>query len=440
MQEEESQLIGQSMYVELDSGLEESGTAKFGIVVYPQPQEEVFRLVSDICASLFTIRDGKESESRVPEEVEKVLRSMADLPRRPSKEHEGELDDPLQELAKTFDTPEKLTAEFQARMKLSDRTETGLWSDATSEQEGLVWLRDEFRRVNNGRNPKISLAKRIDVFVPRPLIPECIYELTGVDTKDVPIIFYDAAEESPVDVRKKLLKKIDGIRTIQATRLNELTSATEDLVSKFQDQRVKNGYAKLRSEMQIFVDRYHQLPPQAIKAQDRIVSAFNHRHARTVWASARRNGDWDNLNSYQIVAIAANEDAEARSKAALAALDKIFDTLSKDPDCAAIKSHITVLQSNIVAWKLNFLKKVTGRSQEIYRAVLYPDNLLWDACEAEWKVGKGFRDRVAGEVEKWLQDNKHEWIHDAVDAIIRAEWQDLFIGPIQTQCQELAAP
>jgi transcriptional regulator with XRE-family HTH domain len=519
----------------LDSGLEETGTAKFGILVYPQSHEEIFRLVSDICTSFFAIRDGKESESRVPEEVEKVLRSMAELPRRPSKDREGELDDPLLELAKPFDTPEKLTAEFQARMKLGDRTETGLWFDASNEQEGLVWLRDQFRKVNNGRNPKVSMAKCIDVFVPRPLVPECIYDLLGVDTKgtdetairpdlqayfddprtitilcshfapdsnmfdalghlaatgkaaaikervvfmvlareqealnmnsedgstlenvkeayalreaqirsklakyphgkNVPIIFYNAAEESPVDIRRTLLKKIEDIRAIQATQLKELTSATEDLVSKYRDLQVKKGYAKLRVELRQFVDTHHQLPPQVIKAQDRIVSAFNRRHAKTVWASARRNGDWDNLNSYQIVATAANEDAETRSKAALAALDKIFDDVAKDPDCAAIKSHITVLQGNVDAWKLGFLKKVTGRSQEIYRAVLYADNPLWDTCEAYWKGGKGFRDRVAGEVGKWLQDNNHEWIHEAVDAIIRAEWQDLFIGPIQAQC------
>ena len=106
----------------------------------------------------------------------------------------------------------------------------------------------------------------------------------------------------------------------------------------------------------------------------------------------------------------------------------------------AIKSHITVLHGNVAAWKLDFLKKLTGRSQEIYRAVLYPDNPLWDTCEAYWKGGKGFRDRVAGEVGKWLQDNKHEWIHEAVEAIIRAEWQDLFIGPIQAQCVEPTTP
>src|SRR5205823_2066791 len=94
-----------------------------------------------------------------------------------------ELADPLLELSKTFDTPEKLTAEFRARMKLGDRTETGLWFDAPNQQQGLVWLREEFRKVNNGRNPKVSLAKRIDVFVPQALIPDCIYDLTCVDTK-----------------------------------------------------------------------------------------------------------------------------------------------------------------------------------------------------------------------------------------------------------------
>lgn len=150
----------------LNSGSE---SGKFGMVIYPHPQEEVFRLASDVCTSVFAMRDGKENESRVPEEVEKVLRSMAELPRRPSKAFDGGLDDPLLDLTKTYDTPEKLTAEFQSRMKLGERTTTGLWFDAPGTQEGLVWLREEFKKVNNGRNPKVSLAKRVDVLLPMPL-------------------------------------------------------------------------------------------------------------------------------------------------------------------------------------------------------------------------------------------------------------------------------
>ncbi len=96
----------------LDSGMEERG--KFGIVVYPQPPEEVFRLASDICTSLFAMRDGKESESRVPEEVEKVLRSMAELPRKASKEREGELDDPCRNWPRRS-TPRKSSQRSSSR-------------------------------------------------------------------------------------------------------------------------------------------------------------------------------------------------------------------------------------------------------------------------------------------------------------------------------------
>ncbi len=123
---------------------------------------------------------------------------------------------------------------------------------------------------------------------------------------------------------------------------------------------------QLRKKLQEFADAYHQLPPQAIKAKDRILAAFNHRHARTVWASARRNGEWDNLDSYQIVGVSANEDAEARSKSAAAALDTLFDDLSKDPECVAIQSHLVVLKNRVAEWKLKFLKKVASRSQEIH--------------------------------------------------------------------------
>lgn len=195
---------------------------------------------------------------------------------------------------------------------------------------------------------------------------------------------------------------------------------------------VSRGYLRL-SEFGQRLQTYRASQPGTFRISHR-------RHARTVWASASRNGKWDNLDTYQIVGISANEDAEARSKAAIAALDTLFNDLLNDPECSAIKSHLTVLKTNVAAWKLEFLKKITGRSQEIYRAVLYPDNRLWDTCEGYWKDGKGFRNRVAGELEKCLMKKDHEWIHEAVDAIIRADWQDLFILPIHEQCKEPATP
>ena len=72
------------------------------------------------------------------------------------------------------------------------------------------------------------------------------------------------------------------------------------------------------------------------------------------------------------------------AKQASAAIDAILDELSKDPDCVAVQSHIQVLKKNVANWKLKFLTEVANRSQEIFRAVLYPDNPLWDTCEGYW--------------------------------------------------------
>lgn len=50
-----------------------------------------------------------------------------------------------------------------------------------------------------------------------------------------------------------------------------------------------------------------------------------------------------NLDSYELVATAANMDAKTRSNAARAALNKLLDQLSKDPEGAASASHLAVL-------------------------------------------------------------------------------------------------
>jgi len=519
----------------LNPGPEEGG--RFGLVVYPQTENEVFRLASDICASLIAMRDGKESESRVPEEIEKVLRSMADLPRKPAKGPEGGLEDPLLELAKTYGTPEKLTAEFKSRMRLDERMTTDIWFSASSLQEGLVWLQAEFRRINSGRNAKVSLPKRIDVFVPMPLLKDPPYDPKFIDTKgadetairpdlqaylddprtvtilcshfapdatmldvldhltatgkagaiadrivflvlprpdevlainsedgapidkvedayalreaqirsrlakfpggkDLPILFFDASNEPPVPLGRRLLKKLDSLRLVQAARLKEIVSATDDLVTKYQQQQVQAALLKLAGRLQQFLATYSQLPPKTIEVDTRLLDALNHRHARTVWASARRNGEWDNLDSYQIVGVSANMDARARSDAAAAAMDAILDELSKDPDCVAIQTHLPVLKKNVAAWKLKFLEEVSRRSQEIFRAALFPDDGLWNECEAFWREGRGFRAKVARRVKTWCEDPAQEWVREAIEGIIRKDWQDFFITPIQAQCNQ----
>ena len=95
---------------------------RFALTVEPVSDEEIYKLVGEVCKSIFEKLLGEPSsntvEFRPAEEVERALRNMAGLP-RPARARKGAAaaPDPAAELAKGYDTLEACTAEFAARLK-----------------------------------------------------------------------------------------------------------------------------------------------------------------------------------------------------------------------------------------------------------------------------------------------------------------------------------
>ena len=52
-------------------------------------------------------------------------------------------------------------------------------------RDGLVWLHDVFRRLNNGRHPEFSLPRSIEVKVPADVLGQETLRIRLVDTKGV---------------------------------------------------------------------------------------------------------------------------------------------------------------------------------------------------------------------------------------------------------------
>ena len=219
------------------------------------------------------------------------------------------------------------------------------------------------------RRPEINRqTRRTFLWVDRSHVPPGVL-LCPTDLSLNPIFrtglvlhHYIIMQNSKTYITHLFYKQLTALRSLQTTRLKEIVSATDDLVSTFQNKQAQRGFKKLRSELRQFVENYRELPPRAIPVESQLLSALKHRHPRTVWASTTRNGDFYNLDSYERVATAASMDAKTRSDEAIAALNKLLDQLSKDPECAAIASHIAVLQKDVAAWHLKFLDEVKNRS------------------------------------------------------------------------------
>ena len=96
------------------------------------------------------------------------------------------MEDPAKILAEESDDTDAFALEVLARMNLPRRSKRELWFPAaTSDVDPLVWLKDNFASVNNGRHPEFSIPKRIEVMIPSPILGEQSLSIRLIDTKGI---------------------------------------------------------------------------------------------------------------------------------------------------------------------------------------------------------------------------------------------------------------
>ncbi len=163
---------------------------RFTMQVDPLPDEEVYRLVAELCQAVLDRRDGEITTSQTPdykppEEVERALRNMASLPRPTRRKGVPLAVDPAATLAAKSGSPEEFKAEFASRLTLWRRTRRNVDFEGLDPQAGRQWLRETFTAINNGRHPDFTLPGRITITVPFPLVTGTPYEIGLIDTRGV---------------------------------------------------------------------------------------------------------------------------------------------------------------------------------------------------------------------------------------------------------------
>ncbi len=180
----------------------------FGILVEPQPEEEINKLIEDCCTILAKKPEGepKKQQIEIPKETIRVLRNMTGLlpGRREGANGKKERFDPWVELISQCDDSDTLRLELLSLMKLEDRNRRKIWFEGTSDQTDFEWLKKKFADINCGREHEFPLPQRIDVVIPYNLFDSSCYELDIVDTKGV-----DGTANRP-DIRQY----IDDSRTL----------------------------------------------------------------------------------------------------------------------------------------------------------------------------------------------------------------------------------
>jgi len=175
----------------------------YGLLIEPRNDAEIRADVTDFAEWIWNGNapssdaedvDGNESQG-IAKEVERAIRNLAGLKIQREKGLDGkpkkgpngksEKRDDAKELAKTCATTRELVVEILARMELHRRDRRDAWHDSGTGMQPLEWLRETFRKVNNGLHPDFTLPKRIEIVMPNTLLESTGLSIRLIDTKGI---------------------------------------------------------------------------------------------------------------------------------------------------------------------------------------------------------------------------------------------------------------
>ena len=178
----------------------------FGLVIEPCGEEEIRAHVTDFAEHVKGTADNAVDETEeggqgIAQEIERAIRNLAGLKVRRDKGPDGKTIrcDEAKELAERTGSVREYVFEVLARMDLHRRDRRDIWHDPTTGKTPLVWLKDTFEQVNNGRHPDFTLPNRIEIIVPQPLLGETDLSIHFIDTRGIDRTAARADLESRLD-------------------------------------------------------------------------------------------------------------------------------------------------------------------------------------------------------------------------------------------------
>ena len=245
----------------------------YGIHIEPMEVNAFHREVLEFARS-FTGSLGEEPEQVAGEqdsqgtstEIGRAIRNMSGLTRTTTRLPDGKRErvDQAEKLADEFPDADTLAGEILARIQLQRRTGRQLWYPEISGQGPLLWLKETFEQLNNGRHPEFSLPKRIDIVVPKTVLGEGTLSFCLVDTKGIDATTERADLEAYFNEPGTLMVLCSSFNDTPSTEVQELLIRAKD--AGFSDLGTRAAILSLpRSDEALAVKDDQGIPAESVE-------------------------------------------------------------------------------------------------------------------------------------------------------------------------------
>jgi len=140
------------------------------------------------------------------------------------------------------------------------------------------------------------------------------------------------------------------------------------------------------------------------------------RYAAVVYASCRRNGNYENLDLYAAVKAEASKEATRWLNESFNMITDKVENLRQEESWRLVQDHIRLRSRQYQMARFRVIRDYANRVKEEVRENM-KNASVWNKCAAEWGCGRGFKDRVLKHLEEWESRQQQITAHETTNAL-----------------------
>jgi len=251
----------------------------------------------------------------------------------------------------------------------------------------------------------------------------------------MPIFFFNASSEVPVQVEELLNKPLETLRLTHVKPLLEAVDALDVLIKDIEEKNAREARKKVIAALNIFLEQNPQLPLLEQRVDEYLMEEMSKAHPRKVLATVRRGGSLDSLNVYVILSNGVRNIAWHSSKEPYYGLRGIINNLLGNSDLKPAHNFLKQINANWSVWREDFLKYAEQTGKQVFQFQLEYD-FNWAECAAMYGQGGQFRKRVISKLEQWFEDSEQEHLHDLLNNRLENAWQEKVLEQLSNLTDE----
>jgi len=264
--------------------------------------------------------------------------------------------------------------------------------------------------------------------------------LSQMGLDEMTVLFFNAKEDQPEEIRDALIAKLSEFRRIYSARITQLSQAVELVIENQEDEEIRAVFEDVNHDLFVWIETHRGLEWDDLPVQAPLITAIDGTpYAATVRAAVRRLGDWYNLDYYHHLGFGARRIAVKLIGARMEDFKKLVLHMMSDNQREAAGMYLSKILERVENAVGEAYKRMQFAGREVFKTDLQRDSEFWNRCDNRWNKGKGYRTAIRDFTAEQFEAH-YEDAHVLIKQMINCEWDkivQLLEGIIQDEAKQL---